>query len=86
MLEAERIDAEFFQMASNDPDLRAAKEAGVKMITYHALADPGVAPQNSISYYHESSELIGRDKVDDFHRLFLVPGQDHLLKSNLFGN
>ncbi|KAJ4171203.1 hypothetical protein NW754_007349 [Fusarium falciforme] len=82
ILDLERIDAENFQMASNDPDLRPAKKAGAKMITYHALADPGVAPQSSISYYHKSAGVIGRDKVNDFHRLFLVPGQDHCIRAS----
>ncbi|RSL80796.1 hypothetical protein CEP51_006286 [Fusarium floridanum] len=73
---------ESFQMASNDPDLRPAKRAGVKMITYHALADPGIAPQNSIEYYHKSCDIIGSDEIDDFHRLFLVPGQDHCIAAS----
>ncbi|RSM16698.1 hypothetical protein CDV31_004470 [Fusarium ambrosium] len=69
-------------MASNDPDLRPAKRAGVKMITYHALADPSIAPQNSIEYYNKSCDIIGSDEIDDFHRLFLVPGQDHCIAAS----
>jgi feruloyl esterase len=81
MLDAQRLDKEIFHMDSDDPDLRVAKQAGVKMITYHALADPGVAPQNTISYYHKVADFVGGvDELDDFYRLFLVPGQDHCVR------
>lgn len=83
ILEAERLDKEVFHMDSDNPDLRPAMNAGVKMITYHALADPGVAPQSAINYYLKAADIVGgADELDKFSRLFLVPGQDHCLRSS----
>jgi feruloyl esterase len=45
---------------------------------YHGLADPLVLPDNSISYYESVAiEMGGRAKIDDFFRLFTVPGMGH---------
>lgn len=83
MLEARRIDKEVFHMDSDNPDLRPAMNAGVKMITYHAFADPGVVPQSAINYHLKAADIVsGADKLDEFSRLFLVPGQDHCVRAS----
>jgi feruloyl esterase len=81
MLEAQRIDRQYFQMDADDADLRAAQKAGVKMITQQSFADPGVTPQSAIHYRERAAKYVGgHDKLEEFSRLFLVPGQDHCIR------
>lgn len=69
-------------MDADDPDIVSLRESGAKMLTYHAFADPGVAPQSGISYCHRSAKVLGgEEEALDTHRLFLVPGQDHCIRS-----
>ncbi|MBI2969441.1 MAG: tannase/feruloyl esterase family alpha/beta hydrolase [Gammaproteobacteria bacterium] len=59
-----------------DPDLRAFHDRGGKMIVYHGWADFGVNPLRTISYYDSVRELMGTS-IEDFLRLYLVPGMFH---------
>ena len=61
-----------------DPDLRPFRSAGGKMIMYHGLADPLVLAQNSIEYYESVVTEMGDEVgINDFLRLFTVPGMGH---------
>lgn len=61
-----------------DPDLKAFKNRGGKLIMYHGFADPFVTPQSSIDYYNRvTEEMNGLDRTVDFARLFMVPGMWH---------
>lgn len=63
---------------ANDTDLSAFRRAGGKLLLHHGLADPIVVPDVSIAYYERVMEAsAGQAKVQDFFRLFLVPGADH---------
>jgi feruloyl esterase len=73
---------------SADPDLRAFKQHGGKIIHYHGWADAALAPMNSVNYYNEvravlagkpTSNLEGGSfkEIQDFYRLFMVPGMGH---------
>lgn len=56
-------------------DLRAFKERGGKLLLIHGTADPIIPYTSSVRYYKQVQENMGN--VDDFFRLFLVPGMEH---------
>ena len=65
-------------MQANNPDLRAFKAAGGKMIMYHGWSDGGPSPLGTIDYYQTVEKTMGgRANTQDFMRLFMVPGADH---------
>lgn len=64
--------------AAYNPDLRAFKAAGGKMIVYQGWSDAMVAPLNSVDYYEMTEKTMGgRAATQSFMRLFMVPGMDH---------
>lgn len=86
---------------STDPDLRPFMRHGGKIIHYVGWADSAIAPENSINYYNAVTDVVGdgaghRDRhgdrsrdIDDFYRLFMVPGMAHCGGGdgpNVFGN
>lgn len=63
---------------SSDPDLRAFKEAGGKLLIYHAMNDAAVQPAPTVDYYETVERVMGgASKTQDFARLFLLPGGRH---------
>ncbi|MBV9580994.1 MAG: tannase/feruloyl esterase family alpha/beta hydrolase [Chloroflexi bacterium] len=46
-------------MGTDDPDLRAFKQSGGKLIMWHGLADQLIFPQGSIDYYTRVESLMG---------------------------
>lgn len=61
-----------------DPDLRAFKTGGGKLVIWHGLADPLIPPQGTIRYYQQVEHAMGGTaKTNSFARLFLAPGADH---------
>jgi hypothetical protein len=65
-------------MGTDDPDLRAFKKSGGKLLMWHGLADQLIFPQGSINYYNRVQRLIGDGRdTTDFARLFLAPGVTH---------
>ncbi len=59
-----------------NPDLRPFKARGGKLIQYHGWGDAAIPAQDSIDYYEMVRSSI-KAPVDDFYRLFLVPGMGH---------
>ncbi|GAC1648233.1 MAG: tannase/feruloyl esterase family alpha/beta hydrolase [Gemmatimonadaceae bacterium] len=57
-------------------DLRAFKQRGGKMVMWHGLADGSVSATGTVHYYKMLTKSMG-GRVDDFVRLFLVPGVHH---------
>jgi feruloyl esterase len=57
------------------PDLRAFKAHGGKLIHFHGWNDPAIPAKASIVYYEDVSHSLG--KTDDFYRMYLVPGMLH---------
>ena len=60
------------------PDLSAFRDAGGKLLTYHGLTDDYIPVGGTIQYRQRvEDEMGGLEAVDEFYRLFLVPGVGH---------
>ncbi|HTM04623.1 MAG TPA: tannase/feruloyl esterase family alpha/beta hydrolase [Vicinamibacterales bacterium] len=59
-----------------NPDLRAFKQRGGKLLLYHGWNDTAISPGNTIDYYQSVLTKMG-GKQDDFVRLFMVPAMQH---------
>jgi feruloyl esterase len=61
-----------------NPDLRAFRAHGGKLIQYHGWKDYMVPPLGSINYYGAVAQAAGGfDRISAFYRLFMVPGMEH---------
>jgi hypothetical protein len=61
-----------------NPDLRAFKAAGGKLIQYHGWSDAAIPAQSSVDYYQAvAAKMGGIKEIDSFYRLFLAPGMMH---------
>jgi hypothetical protein len=68
----------FGRINTDDPDLKAARDSGAKIISYHGLADTLITPMGSINYYSRISNVVGGNvETNKFNRLFLIPGMGH---------
>ena len=59
-----------------NPDLRAFKARGGKLILYHGWNDTAISPGNTIDYYSSVVSKLGGNQ-DSFMRLFMAPGMQH---------
>ncbi len=59
-----------------NPDLRAFKARGGKVLMYHGWNDTAISARNSINYYESVQAKMGGTQ-DDFIRLFMAPGMQH---------
>jgi feruloyl esterase len=51
---------------------------GGKLLFYHGMSDTGFSPLDTIDYYERMSVANGgKDQVENWSRLFLVPGMGH---------
>jgi feruloyl esterase len=66
--------------------LRSYRANGGKLIQYHGWGDAAIAPRDSIAFYEKMRTFMtqypdprnkGSNAVDDFYRLFMVPGMGH---------
>jgi feruloyl esterase len=61
-----------------DPNLKAFKTHGGKLLMYHGWADGTIVPMVSVNYYQSVVKTMGGSKkTDDFARLFMIPGMGH---------
>jgi feruloyl esterase len=58
-----------------NPDLRALKAKGAKLLQYHGWADAAIPPGISLSYFNRVQQGMG--DTASFYRLFMVPGMNH---------
>ena len=50
---------------------------GGKLLIYHGWADQNIPPRESVNYYNGVVRTMGKEKVDEAVRLFMVPGMGH---------
>ena len=62
---------------ATDPNLRAFKNRGGKLILYHGLSDAGIPAANTVDYYRRVAVSLGQKDTGTFVRLFLAPGMQH---------
>jgi feruloyl esterase len=58
-----------------DPDLTKFRNRGGKLLHYHGWNDSAVPPRLSLAYQDSVRSKMG--DVDDFYRLYMVPGMNH---------
>ena len=63
-------------MSAMDPDIAKFKAHGGKVVAWHGWADPGISPYNTLHYYDMVEKKIGGN-MDDFYRMFFLPGVGH---------
>jgi feruloyl esterase len=82
----ERFDQLFVQsveqytsvIGTEDPDLRAFRRAGGKVVIWHGLVDQLIFPQGTVNYYERvKARMGGARRTEEFARLFLAPGVAH---------
>ena len=61
---------------ATDPNLKAFKARGGKLILYHGWNDPAISALNTVNYYDALTKTMGKD-TDSFVRLYMVPGMQH---------
>ncbi|MFE3880091.1 tannase/feruloyl esterase family alpha/beta hydrolase [Kitasatospora sp. NPDC059146] len=65
-------------IGTDDADLSAFRDAGGKLLSWHGSADEFIPADGTVRYRKQvERELGGAQQVDDFYRLFLVPGAAH---------
>ncbi|WP_233806332.1 tannase/feruloyl esterase family alpha/beta hydrolase [Paraburkholderia sp. HP33-1] len=64
-------------IGSMNPDLSRYIAHGGKLITLQGLADEVISPNQTIAYHDALIARFGKDEVDRFMRLYMVPGFQH---------
>jgi feruloyl esterase len=59
------------------PELSAFERRGGKLIMFHGWADATIPPQPTVDFVATLAARLGPDRVDQFVRLFMVPGLGH---------
>ncbi len=62
---------------ATDPNLKAFKARGGKLILYHGWSDAALPPVNTINYFQSVAAKMGQREANAFTRLFMVPGMQH---------
>jgi len=60
-----------------DPNLKALKDRGGKLILYHGWSDPALVPTATVNYYENVMAKMGQKDAAGFVRLYMVPGMNH---------
>jgi feruloyl esterase len=60
-----------------DPNLKAFKARGGKLILYHGWSDAALPPLNTINYFQSVVSKMGQRETGSFVRLYMVPGMQH---------
>jgi len=62
---------------ATDPNLKAFKDRGGKLILFHGWNDPAIAPVNTVNYYQTVVSKMGPKQAAGFVELYMVPGMQH---------
>jgi hypothetical protein len=63
---------------ASNPDLRAFRERGGRLILHQGWSDPSTAALSTLDYYETVTRVMGgREQVGEFARLYLLPGVGH---------
>jgi feruloyl esterase len=62
---------------ATDPNLKAFKDHGGKLLLYHGWSDAAIPPVNTIHYYESVVQKMGPNDAHEFVELFMVPGMQH---------
>ena len=71
-----KIDAAAGFIDAVNPDLRAFKAAGGKLLLYAGWRDTGITPENTVMYYESVRKELGPEQ-GEWMRMFLEPGMGH---------
>jgi len=65
-------------LSPTNADLKKFGASGKKLLLYHGWADPAISAYGTIDYYNKVVGTVGgKQKADNFVRLFLAPGMHH---------
>lgn len=63
---------------ASNPDLRAFRQRGGRLILHQGWSDPSTAATSTLDYYETVSRVMGgRERMEEFARLYLLPGVGH---------
>jgi Tannase and feruloyl esterase len=65
-------------MDSTNPDLSTFSARGGKLIMYENMADYAQSPYAGIAYYKSVIDKMGAASAENFVRLYVIPGADHM--------
>lgn len=75
---ADRVREISLLMDSTNPDLSAFSARGGKIIMYENMADYAQSPYAGIEYYKSVVAAMGAANAENFLRLYVAPGVDHM--------
>ncbi|KAH8205562.1 hypothetical protein TruAng_000268 [Truncatella angustata] len=61
---------------ADDFDISGYRDRGGKIILYHGTSDGYIPTRSSIDFYNSTQEAV-RGDIDEFFKLFLIPGMQH---------
>lgn len=64
-------------LAAVSTDLTPFVSRGGKLLIYHGWGDMNIPPRGSVDYYNQVQATMGREKVANAVKLFMVPGMGH---------
>jgi len=70
---------------STNPDLRAFRKHGGRLMVVIGTNDTLASPGAQIAYYQSVIDRMGRAAVDSFARFFVLPQTDHVLNGRSYG-